>query len=208
MAPKYPSDPLSGGDRKALSKELVKSRATATLAERSQEKTPCRRGAEPRSLQPRVPAEARCSGVGCKAAPVTKPLQCVSSAVSVHGSGTNAADDCCEINNRNEHSLTSLLSLPLGNPVALFQDSRSRLLLIAAVVQKPADDRDEIVMRQRVSWSKSVRTRAKASAQAGSGMKVRKWRGLQRLSQGYPDPVFVSPPLKLLSWGSPATPAS
>jgi hypothetical protein len=39
MAPKYHPTPLSGGDRKALSKELVKSRAmTGILAERSQEK--------------------------------------------------------------------------------------------------------------------------------------------------------------------------
>jgi hypothetical protein len=39
MAPKHHPTPLSGGDRKALSKELVKSRAMAgILAERSQEK--------------------------------------------------------------------------------------------------------------------------------------------------------------------------
>jgi hypothetical protein len=39
MAPKYHPTPLSGGDRKALSKELVKARAmTGILAERSQEK--------------------------------------------------------------------------------------------------------------------------------------------------------------------------
>src|ERR1700730_12326486 len=39
MAPKYHPTPLSGADRKALSKELVKSRAmTGILAERSQEK--------------------------------------------------------------------------------------------------------------------------------------------------------------------------
>src|SRR6267143_333172 len=39
MAPKHHPTPLSGGDRKALSKELVKSRAmTGILAERSQEK--------------------------------------------------------------------------------------------------------------------------------------------------------------------------
>jgi hypothetical protein len=44
MAAKYHPSPLSGGDRKALSKELVKSRAmTGILAERSQEK---RRGGE------------------------------------------------------------------------------------------------------------------------------------------------------------------
>jgi hypothetical protein len=39
MAPKYHPTPLSGGDRKALSKELAKARAmTGILAERSQEK--------------------------------------------------------------------------------------------------------------------------------------------------------------------------
>jgi hypothetical protein len=39
MAPKYHPTPLSGADRKALGKELVKSRAmTGILAERSQEK--------------------------------------------------------------------------------------------------------------------------------------------------------------------------
>jgi hypothetical protein len=39
MAPKYHPTPLSGGDRKALSKELVKARAmTGILAERLQEK--------------------------------------------------------------------------------------------------------------------------------------------------------------------------
>jgi hypothetical protein len=39
MAPKYHPTPLSGGDRKALRKELVKSRAmTGILAERSEEK--------------------------------------------------------------------------------------------------------------------------------------------------------------------------
>lgn len=39
MAPKYHHTPLSGGDRKALSKELVKSRAmTKIFAERSAEK--------------------------------------------------------------------------------------------------------------------------------------------------------------------------
>jgi hypothetical protein len=39
MAPKHHPTPLSGGDRKALSKELVKSRAmTGILAERSREK--------------------------------------------------------------------------------------------------------------------------------------------------------------------------
>jgi hypothetical protein len=39
MAPKYHPTPLSGGDRKALKKELVKSRAMAgILAERAEEK--------------------------------------------------------------------------------------------------------------------------------------------------------------------------
>jgi hypothetical protein len=39
MAPKHHPTPLSGGDRKALSKELVKSRAmTGILAERAEEK--------------------------------------------------------------------------------------------------------------------------------------------------------------------------
>ncbi len=39
MAPKYHPAPLSGGDRKALTKELAKSRAmTGILAERSEEK--------------------------------------------------------------------------------------------------------------------------------------------------------------------------
>ena len=39
MGPKHHPTPLSGGDRKALSKELVKSRAmTGILAERSEEK--------------------------------------------------------------------------------------------------------------------------------------------------------------------------
>jgi hypothetical protein len=39
MAPKHHPTPLSGGDRKALSKELVKSRAmTGILAKRSEEK--------------------------------------------------------------------------------------------------------------------------------------------------------------------------
>jgi hypothetical protein len=39
MAPKHHATPLAGGDRKALSKELVKSRAmTGVLAERSEEK--------------------------------------------------------------------------------------------------------------------------------------------------------------------------
>jgi hypothetical protein len=39
MAPKHHPTPLSGGDRKALSKELVKSRAmTGILAARSEEK--------------------------------------------------------------------------------------------------------------------------------------------------------------------------
>jgi len=39
LAPKYHHTPLSGGDRKALRKELVKSRAMAgILAERSEEK--------------------------------------------------------------------------------------------------------------------------------------------------------------------------
>jgi hypothetical protein len=39
MAPKHHPTPLSGGDRKALGKELVKSRAmTGILAERSEEK--------------------------------------------------------------------------------------------------------------------------------------------------------------------------
>ena len=39
MAPKHHPRPLSGGDRKALSTELVKSRAmTSILAERSEEK--------------------------------------------------------------------------------------------------------------------------------------------------------------------------
>jgi hypothetical protein len=39
MAPKYHPTPLSGGDRKALQKELVKSRAmTGILAEQSEQK--------------------------------------------------------------------------------------------------------------------------------------------------------------------------
>jgi hypothetical protein len=39
MAPKYHPTPLSGGDRKALTKEIAKSRAmTGILAERSEEK--------------------------------------------------------------------------------------------------------------------------------------------------------------------------
>jgi hypothetical protein len=39
MAPKYHPTPLSGGDRKALTKEIEKARAlTGILAERSQEK--------------------------------------------------------------------------------------------------------------------------------------------------------------------------
>jgi hypothetical protein len=39
MAPKYHPTPLSGGDRKALKKELVKSRAmTGILAEQSEQK--------------------------------------------------------------------------------------------------------------------------------------------------------------------------
>jgi hypothetical protein len=39
MTPKYHPTPLSGGDRKALTKEIAKSRAmTGILAERSQEK--------------------------------------------------------------------------------------------------------------------------------------------------------------------------
>jgi hypothetical protein len=55
MAPKHHPAPLSGGDRKALKKELSKSRAmTRIFAERSAEKRREGRGTDPRSGQPRV----------------------------------------------------------------------------------------------------------------------------------------------------------